>query len=578
MRELLTKTKKNIDNDADFLLAAIDEVLIVAITDVNGIITHVNDKFCEISGFKPEDLVGNTHSMVKSGKHSREFFKKMYAEISQGNTWRGNICNKTKNGEYYWVSTTIIPRKNPAGKILGYIAYRFDITSEVKARQEIKDLSWGDHLVSAFNRVGFNQKLIEAFKYNEKNYDIVLVTIGIDKFKHINKIYGHDVGDKILKEFAKRLVKECGAFATIGRTGGDEFSLFWKNVPNTSLVRKRVEKINKVIKNEISIKNEKISINVSIGYSFIPIEKDNYITITKQTSLALMVAKKHGGNTIVSFSDEIAKQEYDYQIMLSEARDGLQKGQFMIYYQPVVSVESRKVVTCEALLRWNHPTRGLLSPSAFYSILSDHFFSMAVGKMLRKTVVRDLAELHKAKTYLGSISLNLSNADFESSHFVSDFVHLINENNLSAESIILEVTETIFMHSHRSLRIKHGLRKLAAEGFPIALDDFGTGYASLTHLRELPIKYLKIDRGFISGIMTNEKDQQITKSISDLAHSLGLEVIAEGVETVEQLLSLESIGCNYLQGYYFSKPIAFSYLLECIEKAQATLAHLPHRR
>lgn len=577
MRDLLTKTKKNIDNDADFLLSAIDEVLIVAITDINGVIIHVNDKFCEISGFESQDLIGNTHSIVNSGKHSREFFKKMYKEISQGNTWRGNICNKTKNGEYYWVSTTIIPRKNPAGEILGYIAYRFDITSEVKARQEIKDLSWGDHLVSALNRVGFNQKLIEVFKYDDKNQNVTLVIIGIDKFKHINEIYGHDAGDKILKEFAKKLAKECGAFATIGRTGGDEFSLFWKSVPDASLVRDRVEKINKIITNEINIKNEKISLKSSIGYSVLPLEKDNDIIITKQANLALMVAKKHGGNTIVSFSDEIAKREYDYQVTLSEARDGLQNGQFVIYYQPVISLESGKVVTCEALLRWNHPTRGLLSPSAFYSILSDHFFSAAVGKMLRQTVVRDLAELHKAKTYLGSISLNLSNADFESSQFVSDFVQLINQNNISAQSIILEVTETMFMHSHRSLRIKEGLRKLASKGFPIALDDFGTGYASLTHLRELPIKYLKIDRGFISGIMTNEKDRQITISISDLAHSLGLSVIAEGVETTEQLLSLESIGCDALQGYYFSKPVAFGDLLDRIKKAEAALGHLSHQ-
>lgn len=577
MRQLLTKTKKNIDDDADFLLAAIDEVLIVAITDINGIITHVNDKFCEISGFKSEDLVGNTHSILNSGKHSREFFKKMYKEISQGNTWRGNICNKTKNGAYYWVSTTIIPRKNLSGEILGYIAYRFDITSEVKARQEIKDLFWGDHLVSALNRVGFNQKLIEFFKYDEKKYDVILVIIGIDKFKHINEIYGHDAGDKILKEFATRLAKECGAFATIGRTGGDEFSLFWKSVPDTSLIRNRIEKINKVIGNEISIKNEKISLKSSIGYSCLPLEKENDKIITKQANLALIVAKKHGGNTIVSFSDEIARQEYDYQVTLSEAREGLQKGQFIIYYQPVVSLESGRVVTCEALLRWNHPTRGLLSPSAFYSTLSDHFFSNAVGKMLRQTVIRDLSHLHQVKTYLGSISLNLSNADFESSNFVSDFVQLINENNISAESIILEVTETMFMHSHRSLRIKQGLRKLAAEGFPIALDDFGTGYASLTHLRELPIKYLKIDRGFISGIVTNEKDRQITISISDLAHSLGLSVIAEGVETKDQLLSLGSIGCDALQGYYFSRPVSLSDLLEHIEKAEAALGHVSPR-
>ncbi|WP_367161185.1 EAL domain-containing protein (plasmid) [Kozakia baliensis] len=575
---------KNISDDqslsnegSNFLTSAINEVLIVAVTNPYGIITHVNEKFCKISGYTREELIGKTHNIVNSGYHSKSFFRRMYRTIENGTIWRGNICNQAKDGSLYWVATTIIPRCDSAGKILSFIALRFDITAEITARHEVNRLARQDVLVEALNRIGFSRELAAILQPPyAKDQKVALATIDLDNFKEVNDLYGHEAGDTVLRVIARRMIETCGSYAIIGRLGGDEFALFWQEESVPSQFQKKLSDLRRAIEQPIMIEAVEVSVSASIGYVQTQLSQCNIETIMRESDLALMAAKKQNKaeREIVKFTERLGVETQRHQQLLIEARQGLQFNQFVVHYQPVLDLKTGTVKFCEALLRWHHPTLGLLSASKFQEVFSDFSITKRIGKLVRETVVRDLSNWRTDGRYFGGVSLNLIGADFEGGQIVNELSSLVQQYDLTRDRLILEVTESLFLGTNLASRVRQDLTALAKSGFPVAFDDFGTGYASLTHLRELPLSFLKIDRSFVTNIEENIYDRRLATGIVELAHRLDLGIVAEGVETTEQFKILRQIGCDSVQGYLFARPTSEDQLFEEIKKSEETLENI----
>ncbi|NHN87809.1 putative bifunctional diguanylate cyclase/phosphodiesterase [Acetobacter conturbans] len=540
----------------NFLWSAIDEVLIVAITDLNGVITHVNDRFCHISGYDRHELIGHTHRVLNSGYHSQAFFVALYRTISAGEIWRGKICNRAKNGSLYWVATTIIPRKDEAGRILSYVAYRFDVTPLVEARNKMKRLSRQDPLVDGLNRIGFAEALAEFIQQSViSGENRLLVMIDLNGFKEVNDIYGHDVGDLVLIEAARRLRRFAGTDAVIGRLGGDEFAVLMRVPTNCIETSLYLQRLLDLIEQPILTGVTAVSVSASIGYTKIEHRLSSGQQFLKDVDVALLQAKHESDRSIVAFTPSLRSRARRQQQILSDARLGIERGEFELYYQPIINLSQGCVIICESLLRWHHPQQGLLTPAVFSEVFNDFRTGLALGKFVREVAIRDVALWMKNGTYDGGVSINLSVSDFGVDSLARELSELTDNAGVPRSKVWIEITETIFLGTSRSDRVRREITSLANHGFRIAFDDFGTGYAAISHLRELPLTDIKIDRSFVANIEQDGRDRKITAGLLGLAHSIDLSTVAEGVETVEQFRILNGLGCTACQGYLFGHAV-----------------------
>ncbi|NHN85168.1 EAL domain-containing protein [Acetobacter musti] len=556
----------------NFLWSAIDEVLIVAITDLNGVITHVNDRFCRISGYERHELIGHTHRILNSGYHGKGFFRKLYDTITAGEIWRGKICNRAKNGTLYWVATTIIPHRDESGRILSYIAYRFDVTPLIEARNKMKFLARQDPLVDAFNRIGFAEQLAEIIRKSALSREKwLLAMIDLNGFKEVNDIYGHDVGDLVLIEVAGRLQRFAGPDSVAGRLGGDEFALILRQPPAEPGAEIHFQDLLDMIEQPIQIGVTGVSVSASIGYTKIEPRITSGQQFLKDVDIALMQAKREGDQSVVAFTPSLRSQASRRQKLMSEARLGIERGEFELYYQPLINLSVGHVTTCEALLRWHHPELGLITPSSFPEIFDDFRTGLAIGRFVRESAIRDVGLWIKSAVWKGSVAVNLSVSDFGVDSLAQEFIALTEKEGVPRECIRIEITETIFLGTSRSDRVRREIFSLSESGFRVAFDDFGTGYAAISHLRELPLTHIKIDRSFVMNIDRDERDRKITSGLVALAHSIGLATVAEGVETVDQFRILENLGCTACQGYLFARPVPAEDLPEAVLGARMVL-------
>ncbi|MFT8720565.1 putative bifunctional diguanylate cyclase/phosphodiesterase [Acetobacter sp.] len=563
------------EQDTDFLRAAIDEILIVAVTDVNGIITHVNERFCHISGYSPHELIGRTHRVVNSGFHSKAFFKRLHDTISAGKIWRGKICNRAKNGLFYWVATTIIPYRDRSGKITAYLAYRFDVTPLVEARNKMKQMARQDPLVDGLNRIGFAEELAQVVSASIFSSEAwILIKIDLNGFKEVNDIYGHDIGDLVLIEIARRLRRFGGKDSVVGRLGGDEFALLLRYPASCISVESYLQRLLDLIEQPIHTGPTNVSVSAGIGYTKISPNVCSGQQFLKEVDIALLETRHNRGKGVVGFSPSLRTKALRRQQTMSEARLGIERGEFELYYQPIINLAQRKVVSCEALLRWHHPRKGLITPEVFSEVFEDFRLGLSIGRFVRETAIREAALWLRNGVYQGSIAINLSVSDFGVDSLTAELGELMEREKVSRKHIEIEITENIFLGASRSDRVRREICNLAQAGFAISFDDFGTGYAAISHLRELPLTHIKIDRSFVTNIAQNDRDEKITSGLIALARSIGLSTVAEGVETVEQLRLLRGLGCTNCQGYLFSRPLPAADMPAAIQHAHLVLEQI----
>ncbi|HEX2840461.1 putative bifunctional diguanylate cyclase/phosphodiesterase [Hyphomicrobium sp.] len=555
----------------DFVRYALDSAAIVATTDVRGTITYVNSKFCEISGYSEAELIGSNHRMLKSGEHGMEFFRAMYREIARGRVWHGEICNRRKDGSRYWVDTTIVPHTSARGKIDSYTSIRFDITArklledELRASKEhLRRIANIDPLTDLPNRRRFQEyitSLVAEHAHSGREFHLAL--LDVDTFKEINDSFGHPAGDAFLQTVASRLRSVADERMLIFRLGGDEFGLIF--VEGTSEEANALfEHALEAIRQPTQIAGTSRRCSASLGVANFPGHGRDLDSLLTAADLALYHAKSLGRDRVEVFQPRLKEVAERKSEVLAEIEQGLQLNAFELHYQPIVPVASDRNMSLEALMRWRHPQRGLLTPAVFQEGFSDPAVRATLGQFMLERVFRDVGQLRKKGVPLNRVAINLTNSDFRSDSFLDRFFELSNETGVGPQCFCVEVTEGMFLGLNQK-RVEEGLHRLHDAGVEVALDDFGTGYASLTHLRQLPIDRLKIDRSFVANMVTSKEDQAIARGIIEIAHSLGKAVTAEGVETLEQVELLSQMNCDLLQGWYFGKACEVERLVDVLE-------------
>lgn len=566
----------------------LDSAAIVAIANVQGTIRYVSGKFCEISGYEREELIGSNHRMLRSGLHETPFYRLMYREIAGGRIWRGEICSRRKDGSLYWVESTIVPHVASDGQTDSYISIHVDITSRKRLEEELrastrhlKRIAHLDPLTGLPNWRRFQQYAGElAAEHAATGRPFHLALLDVDRFRQINDAFGHLAGDALLQAIATRLRAIGHEQLFIARLGGDEFGLILRGASNAQ-ADLLFETVLESIRRPIRIGGVSRRCSASLGLALFPRHGRDVDALFKAAHLALYHAKSLGRDRFEPFVPKLREIAECKSELLREIEQGLQCGAFGLHYQPIVPVAADRAVSLEALMRWQHPQRGLLIPGAFQDGFLDPAMRAALGMFMLERVFRDMVEFREKNIPLHRVAINLTNSDFRSDAFLNRFFELFDETGIGPERFSVEVTEGMFLDRDQK-RVGFGLRRLHRAGVEVALDDFGTGYGSLIHLRRLPIDRLKIDHNFVANIVRSREDQSIVRGIIQIAHSLGKAVTAEGVETAEQAALLRRMNCDQLQGWYFgraSEPGALPAVLGALPRvAPACPSPLASRR
>ena len=428
-------------------------------------------------------------------------------------------------------------------------------TRKIEKQKEIlHDQAYHDGLTGLPNRTLFYDRLRRGIKHSKRNNNnMALFFIDLDNFKEINDSLGHNIGDKVLIEITRRLRSKIREEDTLARLGGDEFTIIMENLDNIHDASILAQKIQHICREPIEIDEHTFYITCSIGISFYPQDSEDVDNLLKYADTAMYKAKDEGKNNIQYYSSEMTKRALERVTMQTDLRKALRNDEFVLYYQPQIDVKSGDLVGVEALIRWNHPLKGFIMPEEFIDIAEDTGMIIEIDKWVMETAMKQTSSWYEKGFKAGILSLNLSMRQLRSDDFVSDILNTMQALKFDPKWLELEITENQVMRNPEKSIIK--LQQISSMGVEIAIDDFGTGYSSLAYLKRLPVNKIKIDKSFIQGISHDKEDFEIVKAIIALSRSLGLEIIAEGVETEEQKNILFECGCEYIQGYYYSQPI-----------------------
>lgn len=668
-REKYKETLQNLHNIEN----ALDYSSVVAITDAKGVITYVNEKFCALSQYSSEELIGNTHRIVNSDFHPKSFFKEMYGTIQNGDIWQGDVCNRAKDGSLYWVSTTIVPFLDEEGKPEQYIAIRHDITArkqaeesleialqndfrttvknlqnaifkytttedgeieftlfegrikeqvgmsveklnadevehsfteeqlqtyknhlltgasgkvvqfelthngipflvylspiakdgkivevvgtaidisqQVEAKKVIEHMAYYDYLTGLPNRRNLQEKMERNIAKSGDDGQFAVMFLDLDRFKNINDTLGHHIGDQLLIAVGERLRDCVQDKEAAARLSGDEFVVLVDSADEDELITLATQLVD-YISQPYYFDNQEVCVAPSIGIAIYPTDGEDYSTLMRSADKAMYLAKEAGKGTFRFFTEELHKELMEKTFFEMELRQALEKGQFLLHYQPQFDLTTGEIKGMEALARWNHPDRGFIPPLKFIPIAEENGFILPLGEWVLRTACTQAKAWQEQGFPPLRMSVNVSMRQFNQPSFVGDVQRILNETGLHPSHLNLEITESMMSDVKRCETV---LQELHDAGITVSIDDFGTGYSSLLYLSKFPLSHLKIDQAFISELSKN--NTAIVKAIIDLAKNLELNVIAEGVETEQQGNFLKQLGCNEVQGYLYSKPL-----------------------
>jgi diguanylate cyclase (GGDEF)-like protein/PAS domain S-box-containing protein len=672
---------------------ALDASTIIAITDNQGTIMSINDKFCELSKYNEEELIGQNHRILSSGHHSKGFFRDMWKTIGSGQIWKGELQNKAKDGSLYWVDTTIVPFLNETGKPYQYISIRTDITQRVKMEMELQESLSNElrstqrelqenqqHYQSLFehsqdavitydtssNIVNMNPKAVELFgslssklpdnsteamiikeyqdirndcfekalQGNPQNFDIVMLNksgrklilnitflpiivdkqiIGVysigkditeqktiqetnaylahhdeltklpnrrwmeqklneslihaknlkhqlavlffdlDRFKNINDTLGHSIGDRLLEQLSSRLLASINKEKQfVARMGGDEFMILCPVIADPEEAIETAKSLLGNLTTPIHIDDFELVVSASIGISIFPKDGTNVDDLMRNADIALYRSKDQGRNMYQVYSPSMKVRSSQSFYLERDLRKAIMNNEFIAHFQPRVNSSTGKVVSAEALIRWNHPKLGLVSPGEFIPLAEEAGLIIPIGKWMKKRVCEQLVAWREAGLPLVPISVNISSQRFLEKSFSNEVRELLDYYQIEGKWLELEITENSLMRNEEY--IIQTLNELKDLGIKIYIDDFGTGYSSFNYLKLFRLNGIKIDRSFIRDISGESENAPITTAMIKMAQHLKLEVVAEGVETVEELLFLQEQNCHQIQGFLFGKP------------------------
>lgn len=526
----------------------------ILITSAEGIIEYVNPAFELTTGYSAEEVIGQNPRFLKSGLMSPTFYQDLWETITAGNTWRGEFYNRRKTGELFWDRTSISPVKDLAGQIIHFVAVKEDITEQKRNRELLDHQANYDSLTDLPNRSLALDRLRQAIALSERSNDAVIVMLlDLDRFKNINDTLGHSYGDCLLQEIAKRLRYHLPREITVSRLGGDEFLIICPAVKENIHLEKLSQRLLKIISQPINIEAEELVITVSIGVACYPNDGITPEVLMRNADTAMYSAKRNGGNDFQLFMPTMNAEAHARIQLETHLRHALEQYQIQVFYQPIISLQDGHVVGLEALARWHDPELGNIPPDRFIPIAEETGLIIPLGYRVIEQACQDVAIWQQKYNYPFWVAVNLSPRQLRSNRFTQITAKILQRHNFRPNYLKLEVTEQMLIDNTST--IAQMLGTLHQKGIALALDDFGTGYSALSYLRRYPFQSLKVDKSFLADIPDAAESCALVKTIVAMAHGLGMQAIAEGVETAEQVEFLKEIGCEYAQGYWFSRPL-----------------------
>ncbi|MHC8389550.1 phosphodiesterase DibA [Pseudomonas sp. MDT2-39-1] len=526
----------------------------VLVTDSEGLIVHVNRAFMEITGYQCEEVLGQRPNLFKSGHHPPAFYQTMFATLDNTGEWSGEIWNRRKSGEIYpqWQTIRII--RDDERQVSQYVAVFSDISAIKNSEHELKHLAHHDPLTTLPNRLLFTDRAEQALASAQLHKrGCALLLVDLDHFKMINDGLGHTIGDQLLKAVAERLNAMFGPGITLARLGGDEFAVLAESCPQLVHAGALAQRIIDGLREPLHIEGHRLFINASIGISLFPSDALSAEQLLRNADSALFKAKSAGRDGYALYTEELTAHAQQRVEIGFELRRALEKQELRVHYQPVHDLKTSRLIGVEALVRWQHPQRGLVSPAEFIPIAERTGLIAEIDAWVMRHACQQMCQWRAAGVALSFVAVNVSSRLFARRELYQQVAQVLHETGLDPAYLELEVTESAVMEDPEvALEQMHRLREL---GVRLAIDDFGTGYSSLLRLKRLPVQKLKIDQGFVAGLPWDEDDAAIVRVIIALAQSMGMQVHAEGIEQVEQARFLLEQDCDLGQGYWFGRPV-----------------------
>lgn len=544
----------------------------IMIVDAEHNIQTVNEAFTEITGYNADEILGKNPRVLRSDFHDESFCQDIWHALDSAGRWQGEIWNQRKNGDLYatWENISVV--KNENGEIIKYVSVMSDITPMKQAQAQLEHMAHHDPLTGLANRLVFASNLEQAMERTKRHSTkLALLFLDLDGFKHINDSLGHKAGDELLCAVAECLKQAVRHEDLVARLGGDEFTIIMEDMVNPTSAAKLAQKIINALMSPISLEEHNVVTSCSIGISIFPDDADNASDLARAADAAMYHAKAAGRRTYRFYTAELTRRANERLVMERDLRDALSKNEFVLEYQPQVTIKTGELAGVEALVRWQHPEKGLLLPDAFIPFAEESgFINSLCGWVLDQAFsqVRNWRLLGLPPVRL---AVNISGYQLKYDHILPDIHKSLERSQVTLNDMILEleITESLLHSDERAVRI---LEKLKAENIHITIDDFGTGYSSLGQLKHLPVDRLKIDKSFLVNIPEDQDNMAFVKAILAMGHSLGVCIVAEGIETEAQLAVLREYNCDEAQGFFISRPLAARQITEWIKRAVPVVA------
>lgn len=487
----------------------------------------------------------------------------MWKSLADHDIWQGEIWNRRKTGEIYPEWLTILKIKDENGNVTNYCGIFTDLSERKTVENELKKRALTDSLTDVNNRFAFLEKMNTLLLESSNTVQHAVFFLDLDRFKQVNDTLGHSIGDLLLVEVAKRIKRLLKHKDIIARYGGDEFVITLTNIHHPREAAKFAEEVIREVEQPIMINNQELFVSTSIGISIYPHDGVTTEELVNRADKAMYFSKQNGRNRFSFYFEELNTDNERLIALDTEIRKAIEHRDFELYYQPKVDSKKNKIIGVEALVRWKNEKLGFVSPGEFIPYAEETGLIIPISEIILEKACEELAVLRMAGYSNLTISINISSIHFQQQNFLESIQRILEKYNTSAQNFEIEVTERTVMNSEEETIRK--LVRLKQLGFKLSIDDFGTGYSSLSYLVRFPLDYLKIDRSFIHHIVTLDDKQAVVDAIIQMAHRLKMEVIAEGVESIQQINILRDMGCDYIQGYFYSKPIPMDELIEFLQ-------------
>lgn len=529
------------------------------VTDTNNNIIATNPAFTTITGFSSAEVLGKSPNILKSGLQDAAFYQEMWSQINTTGQWQGEIWNKRKNGEFWieWNRINTVYDKN------GEVLYRVSLGSDITKKKESEETIWRqanfDSLTELPNRRLLHERLEQELKKSHRSgHSLALIFLDLDHFKEVNDTLGHAAGDLMLQQVAGRLALCVRETDTVARLGGDEFTIILNDLSGYTNVERVILSMLKKMQEPFILGNETVYSSASIGVTFFPQDGADIDQLLKSADQAMYAAKQQGRNRFSYFTQSMQDNAQERMRLANDLRLALDSGQFYLVYQPIVNLGTGEIRKAEALIRWQHPLHGLVSPVKFIPIAEDTGLIIEIGNWVFRQAAGQAARWKKSLGKDFQISINKSPVQFHADPSKKEshpsWIEYLQQHGLDGQNLVVEITERLLLDANTAISDK--LLEFRDAGIQVSLDDFGTGYSSLSYLKKFDIDYIKIDRSFVQNLEANSDDMALCEAIIVMAHKLGMKVIAEGVESQQQYNLLKAVGCDYGQGYLFSKPVS----------------------